>query len=186
MRTVLDRVYGGALALASLCIVAIAVLVLVQVVGRLIDRVALWIGASPLGITVPSLAEIGGFLFVGAAFLALAGTLRAAGHVRVTMLLAGLGPTGKRVMGGVVLVAATALAGFATWNSALQALDSYQFDAVSFGMIRIPLWLPQGVMTLGLGVLLIALLDDLVALVLGDDPAFARAEEAKADGGGGH
>ena len=42
--------------------------------------------ADAIGLQVPSLAEIGGFLFVAAAFLALPATLRAAGHVRVTML----------------------------------------------------------------------------------------------------
>lgn len=179
MRRTLDRLYDGALALAALAFAAIAVLVLVQVAGRLIDRAARALGAAPPGITVPSLAEIGGFLFLGAVFLGLAGTLNKGDHVRVSLLTRALPDRAARGLGAITALSAAALAGFATWSSGLQAWDSWSFGSVSFGMVRVPLWAPQGVMTLGLALLCLALLDATLCLLRGGTPAFVAAEKAK-------
>jgi TRAP-type C4-dicarboxylate transport system permease small subunit len=183
VRTFLERLYAGALAMAALAIVSIAVLVLIQVAGRIVDRIALSTGSQSFGIAVPSLAEIGGFLFVGSAFLALAGTFRSAGHVRVTMLVRLAGPKARQAMTLLALAMAVALAGFAAWNAGVQALDSWRFDSVSYGMVRIPLWIPQGFMTLGLGVFLVALVDELVVALTGRIPAFRQAEATREEQG---
>ena len=185
MRIILDRLYQAGLTLAALSFAAIAGLVLYQIVGRLIDRVARAVGFPPPGLTVPSLAEIGAFLFVGAVFLGLAGTLRAGGHVRVTLMIRVLPPTAGRALGLAVSAAAAALAAFATWSSAAQTLDSWRFDSVSYGMVKVPLWLPQGVMTLGLALFCLALLDALAALATGRTPAHEVAEAARGEHGEG-
>ncbi|REC51804.1 TRAP transporter small permease, partial [Rhodosalinus sediminis] len=87
MRRILDRLYAGALWLAAVTFGLIAVLVLLQIAGRLIDRAARLVDLPPPGLTIPSLAEFGAFLFAGAVFLGLAGTLQAGGHVRVKLLI---------------------------------------------------------------------------------------------------
>ncbi len=184
MRRVLDGLYSAALALAALALVAIGVLVFVQVAGRVLDRTAIAFGAAPFGIAVPSLAEIGGFLFVAAVCLGLGPTLRAAGHVRVTMLLRAGGAGLERVTTLLVLALALGLAVIAAWNAGVQALDSYAFGSLSIGMVKVPLWAPQGAMTLGLAVLCIALADELVASLRGQTPAFRAAERARELGGG--
>ncbi len=176
MRRFIDRVHDGALALAAAAFAAIAVLVLVQIAGRLIDRAARALDMTPPGLTIPSLAEIGGFLFVSAVFLGLAGTLRAGGHVRVTLLTGALPPGPARWLGALVAAGATALAAFATWSSLLQTLDSYAFGAVSFGMVKVPLWWPQGAMTLGLGLFGLTLAQATLQLVMGQQPDFDAAE----------
>ena len=181
MRSFLDWLYRAGLALAALAFAAIALLVLVQVLGRLIDRAARLIGAPPPGITVPSLAEIGAFLFVGAVFLGLAGTLRAGGHVRVTLLTRVLPRAANRVLGLAVTTAAAALAAFATWSSAMQMLDSWAYDSVSYGMIPIPLWLPQGVMTLGLVLFFVALAEACWDFATGRTPAHVTAETERGE-----
>lgn len=183
MRRGLDRLYATGLWAACLCLVAIAVMVLVQVAGRLIDRMAMAIGAAPLQIAVPSLAEIAGFLLVAASCLALAGTLQQGGHVRVTMITGALPATLGRAVTLLAIAMAAGLAAWATWHSGLQALDSWQFNALSFGIVKVPLWLPQGAMTLGLGVLAVALVDALVTLARGGTPGFIAAE-AQSDLGG--
>jgi TRAP-type C4-dicarboxylate transport system permease small subunit len=53
-------------------------------------------------------------------------------------------------------------------------------------MVRIPLWLPQGAMTLGLAIFALALLDELVSALSGRTPAFVAAEGAKSIDDGGH
>ncbi|WP_299909527.1 TRAP transporter small permease subunit [uncultured Paracoccus sp.] len=178
MRTALDRLYAAGLWAACGAMVLIAVLVLVQVAGRLIDRLALLIGAAPPQITVPSLAEIGGFLLVAAACLALAGTLQSGGHVRVTMIAGALPPLAARALTILATAIAAGLAIWAGWHSALQALDSWQFNSLSYGMIKVPLWLPQGAMTLGIALLALALVDALLTLFRGGTPAFLAAEAA--------
>ncbi len=179
MRKALDALYGATLVGACIAMAAIAALVLVQVIGRVIDRIAVWLGIARFGLAVPSLAEIGGFLFVAAAFLALPYTLRAAGHVRVTLLLRFLGPLADRVLTALVLAAAIGLAAFAGWAVGVQAHSSFMRGSVSFGLIPIPLWIPQAVMTLGIGIFGVALLDELVATVRGRDAAFRTAERQR-------
>lgn len=186
MRRFFDTLYNGALVAACTAMVAIAVLVLVQVLGRIIDRLAIWLGQAPPGIAVPSLSEFGGFLFVAAACLALPATLRAGGHVRVTLALGLMGPRMGRAFTGLVLLAALALGGFAAWHSAEQMLDSWRFNTVSFGMVRVPLWIPQAAMTAGFVLLMVALVDELVTLLRGGLPAFRRAEEGRREGAEGH
>ena len=183
MRRVLDGIYAGALVIACLAMVAIAVLVMAQILGRMTDRTLLLLGAAPLGLSIPSLSDFGGFLFVASATLALPATLRAGGHVRVSLLLSLGGPMLRRIQGAVVLIAALALAGFAAWHSGAQALDSWRFNSVSFGMVRVPLWIPQGVMTIGFGLLLVAIIDELVAVLRGQDPAYQTAEDDRSTGG---
>jgi TRAP-type C4-dicarboxylate transport system permease small subunit len=179
MRRFLDRLYAGALALAALAFAAIALLVLVQIVGRLLDRAARAFGLVPPGLTVPSLAEIGGFLFLSAVSLGLAGTLAAGGHVRVTLLTRRLPPVAARWLDMAVCLGAAGLAAFGTWSSGLQAWDSFAFGSVSYGMVRVPLWLPQGAMTAGLALLTIALLDAAAVLAGGGVPPHQAAEDAK-------
>jgi TRAP-type C4-dicarboxylate transport system permease small subunit len=179
MRRLLDRVYAGALALACLSMIAIAALVFAQIVGRLIDRALIVAGAEPLGLAIPSLTDFGAFLFVAAAMLALPAALRSAGHVRVTLALALAPPGVGRVLTGVVLVCALGLAGFAAWHAAAQALDSWRFDSVSYGMVKVPLWIPQGIMAVGLGLLAVAIADELVTALRGRTPAFRMAEEQR-------
>jgi TRAP-type C4-dicarboxylate transport system permease small subunit len=186
MRRVLDLVYAAALVASALALVTIAVLVLAQIGGRILDRVLLSTGGAAIGFQVPSLSEIGGFLFVGAAFLALPATLKAAGHVRVTMLAQSLPASLARAVTIIVLAAALALALFAAWHSGVQVQDSWAFNSVSFGMVRVPLWIPQGVMTLGLGLFALALADELVTALSGRTPAFVAAETARGIDEGGH
>lgn len=186
MRRFFDMLYHGALIAACMAMVAIAGLVLVQVSGRIIDRLAIWLGQAPPGIAVPSLSEFGGFLFVAAACLALPATLRAGGHVRVTLALGLMGPRMGRAFIGLVLLAALALGGFAAWHSGAQALDSWQFNTTSFGMVAVPLWIPQTGMTTGFVLLMVALMDEFLVLLRGDLPAFRRSEEGRREGAEGH
>ncbi len=182
MRRILDRLYSAALALSATGFALIALLVLAQILGRLADRAARWIGAAPPGFAIPSLAEIGAFLFVGAVCLGLAGTLAAGGHVRVTLLTRALPARAARWLGAAVAAAGAGLAAFATWSSGLQAWDSWAFGSVSYGMVRVPLWLPQGVMTLGLGLLAVALADAAATLAAGGTPRHAAAEAERGEG----
>lgn len=176
MRNLLNMLYRAATALAACCLLAIAILVTLQVLGRLLDGARKLVGLEPIGLLVPSLAEIAGFLLVGASFLALAGTLRNADHIRVSILLQWVRPAVARVLNIWCLLAAAAFAGFFTWHAGWLAYDSFLYNEVSYGIIPIPLVYPQIVMATGLLVLAIALLDDLVCAVAGGAPSFETAK----------
>ena len=186
MRRLLDGLYAGAMTLACVALAAVAALVLAQICGRVIDRAAALLGFERLGLSIPSLAEFGAFLFVAAAFLALPATLRGAGHVRVTLVLRLLGPAGDRATTLLVLALGAGLAVFAAWHAGTQAAASWARGSVSYGLVAVPLWLPQAAMTAGLALLAVALVDEGVAVLRGRQAAFRAAENARGADGEGH
>ncbi|QDY99322.1 TRAP transporter small permease [Nitratireductor mangrovi] len=175
MRQFLDRVYGLAewLAMAALCLIAL--LVFAQVAGRVTDAGLALFGLPPYGFLVPSLAEIAGFLLVAASFLALAGSLRGGVQIRVTLAIGHLPPAARRAFEVAVLALAAAVAGFFFWYAVRLSADSLRFNEVSYGIVAIPLWIPQAAMAAGIGVFTVALLDDLTAALTGREPSYVTA-----------
>jgi TRAP-type C4-dicarboxylate transport system permease small subunit len=164
MRIFLDRLYAGAAIAAALAIFAIFVLVAIQVLARMADAVLILIGLSPFGLLIPSIAEICGFLLGGASFLALAWTLMRGGHIRVVMLLEVLPEGARRTSEGLIGLIAFVLSLYATGAMARFTWKSFIFNDVSYGIIPVPLALPQAVMTLGLAILTVAILDATIAV----------------------
>ena len=179
MRSALDALYRFAAGLAAACLVSIALLVVAQVAFRLIDGGRKLMGLEAYGLLVPSLAEIAGFLLVGASFLALASTLRHAGHIRVSILLQHVPALVAKALELWVLVLASALISYFAWQAAWLVYDSYVYNEVSFGIIPVPLWIPQLVMTCGVTVFAISLLDDLVMALTGREPSYVVAERGR-------
>lgn len=167
MRRALDTFYRLGGTLSALCLTLIMLLIVAQVLGRILDELLGWVGLNVLGLNVPGLAELASFLLLGATFFGLAYTFWQGGHIRVTLVLQQLPKRVQRIMDMAVTLAAAAVTGFATWHSAWLAWDSYDYGDLSIGMVPVPLWIPQLVMTLGLAWLLIALLDALFSLATG-------------------
>lgn len=184
MRGILDRLYDGAhwLACAALCI--ITALVVIQVGARVLDTLLQAAGIPPVGFIIPSLAEFAGFLMVGATFLALASTLKRGVHIRVTVLLTLIPGGARRVLNIIVGAAAAALFGFVAWHALLLTVDSYQVGSVSYGIVPVPLWIPQAVMALGLAVFALALLDEVWQTIRTGAPDLERARTSVVDEGG--
>ncbi len=166
MRNALDTTYRAAALLAAACLIAIFTLVVLQVLGRLVDMLLRIVGATPLGLLVPSIAEIGGFLLGASIFLALPYTLKVGGHIRVGLIVDKLPAGGRRAVDLVAGFGAALLAGFFTYALARLTLKSWTFNDVSYGFIAVPLWIPQAVMTLGLALLTIAVVDATLAVLL--------------------
>ncbi|MDU0220306.1 TRAP transporter small permease subunit, partial [Escherichia coli] len=83
---------------AAIAIFMIFALVAIQVSARLLDVGLRLVDLQPLGIRVPSIAEICGFLLGTASFLALAHTLVTGGHIRVGVLVNRLGGVARHVV----------------------------------------------------------------------------------------
>jgi len=177
MRPLLDRLYRLSLLTAAAALVAILLIVLTQVLFNLLDRALQWAGATPVGLLVPSYAEICGYLLGAASFLALAGSFRGGAQIRVTLFLRRASPRLRPALELGCLLLALAVAVYFTFFLARLTWQSARFGDLSTGLLAIPLWLPQAVMTLGLAILAVALADESASLLRGRRPDYLAAEE---------
>ena len=182
MRRVLDWLYGAALWLSVACLVTIAVLVMLQVFGRLFDALLLVLGQPRAGFNILSLPEIAGFLLAAATFLALAGSLKAGAHIRVTLALSFMPAAARHVAEIIALSVATVCAGWAAWFLGTLAFDSWRFNELSIGIIPIPLWIPQAATFAGAALVAIAFADELLRVLRGQEPSYRAPEDAIALG----
>lgn len=178
MRHFLDLLYQAALWASALALVAIASLVGAQLGGRILDGALALVHLPRTDFVILSLDEICGYLLAAASFLALAGTLKAGAHIRVTMVLGALREGARRYAEIWAFGFAAAASAYMTWNLASFAWVSFQFNEVSSGVVRVPLAIPQTAMALGALVLTIALIDELVTVVVRGRPSFRQAEDA--------
>jgi TRAP-type C4-dicarboxylate transport system permease small subunit len=178
MRSILDTLYRAALWASALCLLSIALLVGAQIAGRLLDGTLALLHMPRTNFVILSLAEISGYLLAGATFLALAGTLKAGAHIRVTMALGALGERARRVLEIWALGCSAAASAYMTFHLANFALVSLRFHEVSPGMVRVPLAYPQALMALGALAFTVALLDELVVVLRGGRPTFRATEES--------
>ncbi len=127
--------------------------------------------------TIPSYADFSGFMLAGATFLALAHTLRAGGHIRVNLVADRFPQQVRFFLEGFVLILAAALVGYAVWFMGGLVGESLHYGDVSPGIIPVALWIPQGIATFGLGLLLVAILHTFVDLLLAGKPILSTPDE---------
>ena len=168
MRGALNLLYKTSGLLAGFFLVAIAVLSLAQIVGRL------------AGFAAHSFDEFAGYCMAASSFLGLAYTFRASEHIRMTLVLHHAHGRVRRWMGIGALLLAAFLTGYFTWWTLDMVWTSYELNDVSQGLVPVKLWIPQTGMALGLGVMLVAMLDDLVLALRGATPSYEAAEQEKA------
>jgi TRAP-type C4-dicarboxylate transport system permease small subunit len=178
MRFFLDILYRISLYLSATCLIAIAALVGAQLAGRLLDGALKLMGLPVFGLVVLSLAEICGYLLAAASFLALAPTLKAGAHIRVTMVLTALSEGRRRYVEMGAFAASAAGAGYLTYQLAQFAWVSFLFNEVSAGVVRVPLGYPQAAMAAGALILTIALIDEAWMVATRGRPTFRTTEES--------
>lgn len=182
MRRFLDRMYLAAGWLSATCFVAIAAMVTVQLIGRIVDSAMRLAGMVPYGFIVEGLAEIAGYLLATASLLALGLALKSASHIRITLVLGFLPPKARWFAELFAIGVSFLFSSFMTVRLALMALDSWRFNEVSFGLVPVQLAYPQAAMALGLLIFTIALLDELVITATTGKPSFVATEDAIALG----
>ncbi|TDB05439.1 TRAP transporter small permease [Halomonas marinisediminis] len=148
--------------LAAACLTLICLLISAQIVGRLIDRLATAIGGERIGLAIPALSDISGFLLVGASFLGLAYTFVHGGHIRVTLLIGRLAPTARAWVEVFCLGVALTLCLYLAWNLYWLLADSIAFNETSYGLVPIPLWIPQSAMITGVILFCLVLVETLL------------------------
>lgn len=165
MRTLLDRVYIGAGYLAGAFIVLIALMILAQIIGR-------WIG-----VIVPSTEDFAGYFLASSSFLALAYTFKQGGHIRVTLLVRHCKGRTRKLFLMFALAVLALVIGYGAYYASALVIESWQFGEMSQGYIAVPIWIPQTSMAIGLIVFFVALLDELILVLRGGNPAFLEQED---------
>jgi len=178
VRRLLDWLYTVSLWASALCLVAIALLVGLQLAARLLDGALSLVHLPRTDFVILSLDEICGNLLAAASFLALAGTLKAGAHIRVTLMLSALSERRRHIMEIWAFGFATAASAFMTGHLANFAWVSFRFHEVSNGVVKVPLAIPQTAMAIGALVLTVALLDEFSIILRGGRPTFRPAEDA--------
>ncbi len=171
MRGALNAIYKGSGLLAGFFLVAIAVLSLIQVGGRL------------LGVAASSYDEFAGYCMAASSFLGLAWTLRGNEQIRMTLVINGTKGRLRRGLEIFCLAVAVAMIGYFAWSSVAMVWTSHTLNDVSQGLVPIALWIPQSGMALGLVILLLAFMDDLVVVMAGGRASYEPATDPKADAG---
>jgi len=164
MRKALDTFYQACGVIAGIFLALIAGVILYQVFGR------------NLGYGIPGVDDLAALFLVASAFLALAPTLRAGGHIRVNLLLQYLPPSARWLAELWCLAFGAALVGFLSYYTVVMAWQSFAYGDRAIGQLPILLWIPQGGAALGLAALTVAFIDDFVAVLRGARPSYHDAE----------
>ena len=150
MRRWLDGLYTASAWVAGISMIGVLAMVLLTIVSRL------------FGFSAPGSDAYAGYAMAGAGFMALASTLKASEHIRVTLLLGALKGRARKGLEVTALVIATVLSGVLAFYSARLVWQSWEIDDISVGIDATPLWIPQIFMALGTLVFFIAFCDELV------------------------
>ena len=167
MRRALDFLYRASGALAALALAGIFLVMLVQAFGR------------EVGLLIRGADDITAWLCAAASFFALGHTFREGELVRMGLAIDRLAPRARRRAELVALSVTALCVGYMSWAAVSFVYDSWQFKEVAQGLIKIPIWIPQLSLALGVLILLVAVLDDLVAVLRHEKPTYQIAEEER-------
>lgn len=171
LRRLLDGLYAISAGLAALSLLGIFLVMMAQVALREMQR------------QLPGADDISAYLCVATTFFALAATFRRGELIRVGMVLDRLGPGPRRVAEALVLALAGVIVGAIAWFTWQDMLFSLEIEEVAQGTVAFPLWVPKLAMPIGAGLLLVAILDELAAVLRGAKPGYVLAAEARAAAG---
>ncbi len=165
VRRVLDGLYLAGGVAAAACLVALLATIAAQMLARWTGEV---VAGSP---------DYAGYFMAAASFLALAYALNAGAHVRVRLLLSGLGRH-RRMAEIWCHGVGTVLAAHFAWYAVKANIWSNRLNDVSQGQDATPLWIPQLAMSAGTLILAVAFADQFVRVLLTDHEGVGEAELA--------
>jgi TRAP-type C4-dicarboxylate transport system permease small subunit len=155
MRGALQALYRTCGALAGASLVAMLTMITLNIAGGV------------FGFFIRGLDAYAGYLMAAASFLALAYTLKAGEHIRVTLLLQHLPEHLHRGVEIACLLLATAITGYFAWHSVDMVYISWLLGDVSQATDQTPLWIPQSLMAFGVVVLFVAFVEETIDEIMG-------------------
>ena len=122
-------------------------------------------------------------LCAASAFLALGHTFRSGDLVRVGVFIDRLPARARWHAEVLALGITTVFTAYMLWAVTKFVYDSWQFNEVAQGLIKVPIWIPQLSLLAGIAIFQVAVVDELVAVLRRQKPAYQLAEEARAAAG---
>lgn len=168
LRKALDALYTLAAWLAALSLLGIFLLMMAQV------------GMREMQLQLPGADDIGAYLCVSTTFFALARTFKNGELIRVGIFIDRANPVLRRIIEIGVLAAAALVVGAITWFTLQDVLFSIEIEEVAQGSVAFPTWIPKAAMPLGAGILLIAIVEELVRVIAHQTPAYVQAAADRA------
>jgi len=163
LRRFLDGLYLATGYLAGLFLIAIFLLMMALSIGR------------QIGINVQSGDDFTAWSLAALGFLGLAHTFKSSELIRMGLVVERLQGRPRQIMELIALTIGSALVGFMAWAAVTMTYDSWLLNDLSSGVVSVPLWIPQLSFSVGAVVLLIAFIDELVNVVSGGFPRYAKA-----------
>jgi TRAP-type C4-dicarboxylate transport system permease small subunit len=90
-----------------------------------------------------------------------------------------LAPRARRVAELAALGVTTAFVGYMLWAVSRFVYESWKFNEVAQGLIKVPIWIPQLTFLIGVAIFFVAVLDELILVVQDKKPAYQAAEDAR-------
>ncbi|MEM6762473.1 MAG: TRAP transporter small permease [Pseudomonadota bacterium] len=153
VRSVLDAIYFTSGVAAALCLIAILVLIVLQMLAR-------WTGE-----VFPGAPEYAGYAMAAASFLAFAHALNRGSHIRVSLLLNAVPPAARRWVDLWCFAIGTALGWYFVYFCARFVFWSWKFNDISQGQDATLMWIPQSFVLVGSFVFALALTDNTLSLI---------------------
>lgn len=166
-RRALDGLYAASGAAAAIALAGTCVVMLAQVVGR------------ELGVLLRGADDITAWLCAAAAFLALGHTFRRGELVRMTLALDRLPPPARWKAEVLALSIAALVALYMVYAVVRFVYESWRFNEVAQGMIKVPIWIPQVAFAVGVAIFFVAIVDELATVLRRETPAYQLAEEER-------
>jgi TRAP-type C4-dicarboxylate transport system permease small subunit len=162
VRKLLEGLYLGAGLLAGCFLVLILLLMLALSLGR------------PLGINIPSGDDFVAWSMAAMGFLALAHTFRKGEIIRMGLVVEALTGRIRTAFELVALTIGVVTVGYFAYHATIMTYQSWLFKDIAQGVVPVPLWFPQLSFSIGLIVFAIAMLDELVHVLGGGHPNYAK------------
>jgi TRAP-type C4-dicarboxylate transport system permease small subunit len=163
----LDRLYAASGALAALCLGGIFLVMMAQSLGR------------EVGILIRVADDLTAWLTAASAFFALGHTFRHGELVRVGLWIDHLRGRWRWIAEIFALGVTAVFTSYMMWAAARFVYESWRFNEVAQGLVRVPIWIPQMSFVLGVLIFLVAVLDELVLVLRKKKPTYQVAEDAR-------
>ncbi len=168
IRGALDKFYQACGYLAAAFMVGIAVAIVLQIVSRM------------RGVTLDA-TEAAGLCLAASTFFGLAHTFRRGAHVRINLIVDRFPAELRRRVEIFNCLLGAVVVSFLAWHVSQLAVQSYQFNDISPGLLAMPFWIPQTGVAIGVIAFAVALIDELLWLLTGGRPRYDAPDEIGLD-----
>ena len=147
--------------IGAACLIALTLLMLAEITVRALSNVFPWVPAD-----IPVAWEYSSYLMAACFTFGAAMTLRAGGHIRVTLVLGRLRPPARRLLEIAASLVATCFVGFLALAMARFAYGAYERGQTSISSDTM-LWIPESVVAFGMVLLALQFLARFIQALLG-------------------